>query len=181
MNIYKFSAASEREHIVFGAARPGYRQVDEWIAFMQHQGIQRVCCLLSPAQLDRYSDLLGNYQQAFGLSKTCWAPIEDFSFVDFETFAQQILPFLVTADQQQAPVVVHCSGGVGRTGHVLAAWLVAGRGFSREMAIAAVKRTGRNPYEAAIAAPLKGQNPWKAAAKLNTLLDQCAALRESQR
>jgi protein-tyrosine phosphatase len=75
--------------------------------------------------------------------------------------------------------VVHCSGGIGRTGHVLAAWLVAGRGFSRHSAITAVKRRGRNPYEAVIAAPFKGRNPWKVAAELNRLLEDCERLRES--
>jgi hypothetical protein len=46
--MYKFSAASENELIVFGAARPGYsdEQVNEWVEFMQSQEIKRVCCLL---------------------------------------------------------------------------------------------------------------------------------------
>ncbi|WP_243146754.1 hypothetical protein [Scytonema sp. UIC 10036] len=69
-----------------------------------------------------------------------------------------------------------CSGGVGHTGHVLAAWLVAGRGFSNSSAIAASKKTGKNLDEAVIAAPFKGRNPWKVAAELNTLLDECNQL-----
>jgi protein-tyrosine phosphatase len=101
----------------------------------------------------------------------CWAPIEDFHFADPTLLLQQILPFLAAANQNQEKVVVHCSGGIGRTGHVLAAWLIAGRGFARKAAIAAVKQTGRNPYEAVIAAPLYGRNPWKMAADLHLLLD----------
>jgi protein-tyrosine phosphatase len=171
--MYKFAAASENELIVFGSARPGYtcEQVNAWIEFMQNQGIQRICCLLPEIQLARYSDLLGAYRQALGPEQVCWAPIEDFTFATLEILTHQILPFLTLAKQQNEKVVVHCSGGIGRTGNVLAAWLVAGRGFSRRSAIAAVKQTGRNPYEAAIAAPLKGRNPWKVAAELNTLLD----------
>jgi hypothetical protein len=42
--------------------------------------------------------------------------------------------------------------------------------MNSKSAIAAVKKTGRNPYEAVIAAPFKGQNPWRVAAELNTLL-----------
>jgi protein-tyrosine phosphatase len=75
------------------------------------------------------------------------------------------------AEERGERVVVHCSGGVGRTGHILAAWLVAKRGFSRKNAIATVKRTGRNPYEAVIAALLTGRNPVKFAKVFHTLLD----------
>jgi protein-tyrosine phosphatase len=177
--MYKFAAASENEHIVFGSARPGYsnKQVNEWIEFMQNQGIQRVCCLLPETQLNHYSDLLGTYQKVFGIDQVCWAPTEDFSFATLETLTHDILPFLAIAQQQNQKVVVHCSGGIGRTGHILAAWLVFGHGLSSQHAIATVKKTGKNPHEAVIAAPFKGRNPGKVAAKLNTLLDDCNRLR----
>ncbi|WP_121971693.1 dual specificity protein phosphatase family protein [Leptolyngbya sp. BC1307] len=177
--MFRFAAASEDELIVFGSARPGYtnEQVSEWIEFMQNQSIQRVCCLLPKTQLVRYSDLLGVYRQVFGIDQVCWAPIEDFNFAAREILAHQILPFLAIANQQNEKVVVHCSGGIGRTGHVLAAWLVAGRGFSNKLAIAAVKQTGMNPYEAVIAAPFKGRNPWKVAEELNRLLEDCHCFR----
>jgi protein-tyrosine phosphatase len=173
--MYKFAAASENELIVFGSARPGYtdRQIGQWVEFMQNQDIQRVCCLLSEAQLSRYPNLLGIYQQTFGIDQIYWTPIEDFNLANPEILIHQILPFLALADQQNQKVLVHCSGGIGRTGHVLAAWLVAGRGLSSQSAIAAVMQTGRNPYEAVIAASFKGRNPWKVAAELNTLLDEC--------
>jgi protein-tyrosine phosphatase len=170
--MYKFAAVSADESIVFGSARPGYTdgQVSQWIEFMHDRDIQRVCCLLTEQQLNRYGDLLGNYRQAFGNEQVCWAPIEDFSLATPELLVDRILPFLAIADQQQEKVVVHCSGGIGRTGHILAAWLVAGRGFDRESAISTIRQTGRNPYEAVIAAPFKGRNPWKVSAELKTLL-----------
>lgn len=177
--MYKFAAASESEPIVFGAARPGYRneQVNEWVEFMQNHDIKRICCLLPETQLNRYSNLLEVYRQTFGTDQVCWTPIEDFHFAKPEVLIAQILPFLATADQCNQKVVVHCSGGVGRTGHILAAWLIAGRGFTDKAAIAAVKQTGKNPYEAIIAAPFKGRNPWRVAAELNTLLDTCSRFR----
>ncbi|MFQ4146141.1 dual specificity protein phosphatase family protein [Chlorogloeopsis sp. ULAP02] len=173
--MYKFAAAAENELIVFGAAKPGYSstEVHNWIEFMKRSGIKRVCCLLSDRQLSRYSDLLGTYQQEFGINHVCWAPIEDFHLCDQETLTQKILPFLAAADQQGEKVVVHCSGGIGRTGHVLAAWLVSGRGLSNKAAIAAVRRTGRNPYEAAIASVFRGRNPFQAVGELHALLNEC--------
>lgn len=142
---------------------------------MQHQNIQRVCCLLTANQLNRYADLLDVYRQAFGIDRVCWVPIEDFTYVEPEIFIDQILPFLTTADRQNERVVVHCSGGIGRTGHILAAWLLAGRGFSSKLAIVAVKKTGRNPHEAIVAAPFLGRNPWQVASALQRLLSSIEA------
>jgi protein-tyrosine phosphatase len=173
--MYRFAAASEKEAIVFGSARPGYsgEQVHKWIEFMQDRDIKRVCCLLSKSQLARYPNLLEVYQQAFGQERVCWSPIADFHLVDPEILVRQILPFLAIADLLDEKVVVHCSGGIGRTGHILAAWLVAAREFSPKAAIAAVMQTGRNPYEAIVAAPFQGRSPWKVAAELKALLEIC--------
>ena len=173
--MYKFAAASAHEPIVFGASRPGYReaQVSEWIAFMKGQKVRRVCCLISAAQLARYTELLDTYRSAFGVTQVCWAPIEDFSLVESGVLLDKILPFLMAADSLSQKTVVHCSGGVGRTGQVLTAWLIAERGFSKALAIAAVKETGRNPFEAVVAAPLKGRFPWRVSEEFSRLLAEC--------
>lgn len=173
--MYKFSAASDQETIVFGSAKPGHsdQKVCEWIEFMKSQGIQQVCCLLPVGQLSPYSNLLKTYQQAFGDYHVCWSPIRDFELADLRTLTQKLLPFLSEADQNHKKTVVHCGGGIGRTGHVLAAWLVYGRGFSNQAAIAMVKKMGRNPYEAAIVAPFKGKSPLTVVKELETLLNQC--------
>ncbi|MEH2182236.1 protein-tyrosine phosphatase family protein [Nostoc sp.] len=178
--MYKFASASENEPIVFGCAQPGYsdEQVNKWIEFMHNQDVKRVCCLLTEYQLIRYTNLLEAYRQTFGINRVCWTPIYDFDFAKPQILIHQILPFLAAANQNEEKVVVHCSGGVGRTAHILAAWLVAGRGLSNQAAIAAVKKTGKNPYEAVIAAPFKGRNPWKIAAELNLLLDECSRLKD---
>lgn len=131
---------------------------------MQHQSIQHVVCLLPEAQLSYYTEpLLQRYQQAFGSGHVCWLPITDFSLIDPYRLVNVLIPFLSHVDQSQQRVVIHCSGGIGRTGHSLAAWLVAKYGSTNQEAIAAVRSMGRNPCEAG--------DP-----QLDTLLDTCRQL-----
>ena len=111
--------------------------------------------------------------KSLGAIEFGWAPIADFELVDRDILIDRILPFLASANSKGERVVIHFSGAIGRTGQVLAAWLVSGRGLSNKQAIAAVKKTGRNPYEAAIVACLKGRNPWLVVEELNALLDDC--------
>lgn len=156
MSLLRFAPASELERIVFGAERPGYnsKQVEEdtvhkWIVSVKIRKITRVCSLLTPDQLSYYEiDLLETYRSAFGYENVCSAPVKDYRLCSEVMLKQTILPFLRESDVKQQPVVVHCSGGIGRTGHVLAAWLVFGRGFSVEDALWTVKRMERNPFEA---------------------------------
>jgi protein-tyrosine phosphatase len=179
--MYKFAAASADESIVFGAARSGYtdRQVTQWVEFMRDRDMQRVCCLLSASQLNRYSDLPNIYRQNFGIDRICWAPIDDFRLVDRQLLFYHILPFLADADRSDEKVVIHCAGGVGRTGQILSAWLIAGRGYCSKSAIDTVRQTGRNPYESVIAAPFLGRNPWQVLAELHNLLDECVCLKNT--
>lgn len=152
----RFAPASPSEDVVFGAQRPGYssknvgaKVVAEWITFMKAQGIQRVCCLLGPGQLDYYSsDLLETYRAEFGIENVVSAPLEDYHLCEAATLENVILPFLEAADLAKSPVVVHCSGGSGRTGHVLAAWLVRRKGLTFDEALTTLHSLLRNPEEA---------------------------------
>jgi protein-tyrosine phosphatase len=149
-----FGPAAENEPTVFGAPRPGFplrlvpaSEVDAWLAFMTFRSIRRVVCLLPARQLAYYDDLLGRYAAHFGAERTCLAPIPDLALADLSTLTSTILPFLFEADRTGERTVVHCSAGIGRTGHVLAAWLVAARGYANAEAIAAVARAGRDARE----------------------------------
>jgi protein-tyrosine phosphatase len=141
---------------------------------MQEREIQRVCCLLESDSIANYPlDLLKTYRQEFGSKSVLWCPIKDFQLPQSSILIEQILPFLICSEKNQQKVVVHCSGGVGRTGVVLACWLVAQHKFSNREAISAVKQNFRNPHEAIIAALFKLQNPYRVKQQLNCLLNDC--------
>lgn len=151
---YYLDRAAPDESTVYGACRPGYAPgspaeapVEHWAEAMRGAGIERVCCLLHPPQLARYLDLLGQYEREFGADRVHHAPIKDYHLADPET-VDDIVSFLREADRADEPTVVHCAAGLGRTGHVLAAWLVRGRGYDPDEAVATVEEMGRTPREA---------------------------------
>ncbi len=152
MRKFRLAPAYHTEPIVFGSQGPAFStlRIGQWVTYMKEQGIKRVCCLLHQDQLRSYKEnLLAVYTKEFGSHNVCWAPIADYHLCDVGLLKERILPFLKESDQNDQPVVVHCYGGRGRAGQILAAWLIFGRGFPVTDAIAAVKEMGRNPHEAA--------------------------------
>lgn len=157
VSLHRFAPAAPDESVVFGAAAPGVRAadpaaaVDGWIGAARERGIRRVVVLLSREQLTPYGDLLGTYRAAFGDDRVLHAPVPDHELADEETLTGAVLPFLRAADAADEPTVVHCLAGLGRTGHVLAGWLVHARGYEPETALSTVADSGRLPREAVAA------------------------------
>lgn len=153
MSKHGFAPAAPDEEVVHGAAAPGGfsrardEAVDEWIAAVQREGVERVVCLLSDAQLQRYHALLDAYRREFGLEAVVHVPIPDHELAEKSTL-REALAALEAADDAGEPVVAHCLAGLGRTGHVLAAWLVAARGYEPVDAVETVRDAGRQPAEA---------------------------------
>ena len=152
---YRFAPAAPDESLVFGACSPGWHTaasqetaIDQWVSFMQRRDVDRVCCLLTGRQLGSRDANVGRYREAFGSEQVCHAPVPDGHLADVDTLRGDVLPFLDSAVADGSRVVVHCLAGIGRTGHVLAAWLVHGRGYAPHDAIDAVRATGRDPLEA---------------------------------
>jgi len=145
---HRLAPAAPDETHVYGACAPGWHSaadhetaVDQWIDSMRDRGIERVCCLLSGEENVR------RYRRAFGPRRVRHVPIPDHHLVEASTLEGEILPFLGGAVETDEPVVVHGIAGLGRTGQVLAAWLVAGRGYEPRSAVDAVRQTGRDPRE----------------------------------
>jgi protein-tyrosine phosphatase len=149
-NEFNFGPAAEDDLIVFGARRPEGlpSDVTRWIAFVRKQGIQSVVCLLSGNEFgDKViANLLDVYEEEFGDDRVLHAPIVDYRLAN-RTTIKAILNFLAASEHEQEKVVVHCSAGMGRTGQVLACWLVVGRNFEPLDAIKEVRRMGRSPTE----------------------------------
>lgn len=149
---HRFSPAAPGEEYVYGSCTPGWHTVSDnetavtqWLSFVQSQGIERVCCLLAGSSSELQDSALGHYYETFGPANVCHAPTVDSQLIERERLVETILPFLQESVEQESPVVVHCLSGVGRTGQVLAAWLVAARGYHSEEAIETVRELGRDP------------------------------------
>lgn len=151
---FHFGPARTGEVTAFGARTPdaSLTGICEWADFMRARGVTRVCCLLDAGQLAGFPvDLEAEYKTLFGATSVLMEPIADHHLCSRHVLSGSILPFLSTADRGRQRAVIHCWGGNGRTGHVLAAWLVAARGLSPVEAIEAVEATGRLPREAVLA------------------------------
>jgi protein-tyrosine phosphatase len=151
---FHFGPARSGERTAYGARMPDASPtgVVEWADFMRARGVTRVCCLLDAGQLAGLPvNLEGEYKRLFGATRVLMEPIADHYLCSRKALRRHILPFLRDAESGSERAVVHCWGGNGRTGHVLAAWLVAARGLSPIEAIEAVEATGRLPREAVLA------------------------------
>jgi len=154
VNAHRFAPAASEEAYVYGSCAPGWHSaasheaaLSAWIEFMQAEGVERVCCLLPGRRLDDCGAILDRYGDVFGESKVHHAPIPDQHLLPEVQLIEDILPFLVTARDAEERVVVHCLAGIGRTGQVLAAWLVYNHGYTPEAAVETVREHGREPLD----------------------------------
>lgn len=156
---YRFAPAAPGEDYVYGAASPGWHTLAdhetalaEWIKFMRDQDIGRVVCLLAGPKNGGCHTNIQQYAEAFGRENVMHAPMPDGPrLVDQETLENEILPFLSESVREETPVVVHGLAGLGRTGQVIAAWLVYHHGYTPRNALEIARQMGRFPREPTVA------------------------------
>lgn len=148
---YNFGPASSLIPLVYGLEAPGtpgkagspYAAqepsticnvvVTEWAAMLRLAGIARTLCLLTPDELACYSPPgYASLVEQQGLRPACESVYADGAW-------DRICAVLAAAEAAGEKVAVHCSAGAGRTGLVLAAFLVAHKGLSAEQAVREVR------------------------------------------
>ena len=124
-----------------GCSRPGAhgRSLAEDLALLQDHGIQSVLTLTE-------TPVLAHALEAAGMD-ALHLPVDDFH----APTTQQMLRALAYIDESLAenmPVAVHCLAGQGRTGTILAAWLLRS-GLSAFDAIADIRALAPGAIESA--------------------------------
>jgi protein-tyrosine phosphatase len=155
VNAHRFAPAAPDEEHVYGSCAPGWHSaaghdtaLEDWVDFMQSEGIERVVCLLPGRQLADSGANLDRCAAAFGDDDVLHAPVPDHHLLPEELLLEEILPFVAEGRRAESPVVVHCLAGIGRTGQVLAAWLVYNHDYGPRRAVETVKANGRDPTDA---------------------------------
>jgi protein-tyrosine phosphatase/nicotinamidase-related amidase len=118
------------------------RTLDRDLAAIQAGGVSHVCSLLSPDELDRHgvSDLAAA-TEAVGLEHRHLIVLDQ-AVPSLEQM-RGLVRWMQRAIQGGGRVLLHCVGGLGRSGTAAACYLVA-RGMNPDDAIAAVRRA-RSP------------------------------------
>lgn len=119
------------------------RDLYEDLAALNSQKVESIICLLTDYEFELYGvpNLLDAYQKA-GFT-VLHSPIVDQSVPSFAQI-DQILNYIDSQLSNNKHLLIHCVGGLGRSGTIAACYLIGREGFSVEQALQTV-RSSRSP------------------------------------
>jgi len=123
--IYNFRWVTEGK--LAGSSRPFLKKDFDWLYQI---GIRAIVCLLDCPLYEEEAQRLG--------FKYLHLPIEDYSIPTWQQL-DTFMSFVNKMEKDSKPVLVHCDSGLGRTGSLLAIYLVA-KGYPAKEAIDTVRR-----------------------------------------
>ena len=115
--------------------------IDDELKSLRDQGFVAIICLLEDEQEEPLYSVVDAQAIEYSWSSI---PVRDFAAPTLEQLDQFLR--LVEDERMRGKVLVHCQGGLGRTGTMAAAYWIA-RGLSAEEAIERVRRRREGAIE----------------------------------
>jgi len=119
------------EPILLGSSNPTNRELED----LYQEGFRTIISLLDENEQTPYYEIVGIEAKGF---KRYSIPIQDFTapvLTDFKKFVD-----IVTESLKKGKVLVHCHGGIGRTGTMAAAYWIK-KGLSANEAIKKIRNS----------------------------------------
>uniref|UniRef100_A0A6T6M269 Tyrosine specific protein phosphatases domain-containing protein n=1 Tax=Rhodosorus marinus TaxID=101924 RepID=A0A6T6M269_9RHOD len=132
---FNYGPISGRDEIVYTCERPGGNkkndapgatpqdEIDEWFTFMKDHDVKRVMCLLDDNELAFYTSSLFDMYKENGMICT-HVPMKS------ENARDNVFKAMTDAENAGEKIVIHCTGGKGRSARAATSWLVTKYGLS---------------------------------------------------
>jgi atypical dual specificity phosphatase len=111
--------------------------IDSW----KRAGVKAIAVLAEPQEIARYWGSVNNYFRALENKsfEFTYSPIRDFHAPDLIQL-EKLVEWIDAKVRENKPVLVHCHAGIGRTGTIIAAYLVK-KGYGASEAIKKVRKS----------------------------------------